>query len=226
MLAGTLAPMQREQLLSAIKPGCQIIFDFSRLDGASGVGGRKLLLLVCHIHALGGSFSVRGTSERLRAISEASGFHDLLQRTIDAPVSGPGAALPLRTDVYPTHTLAGYGLRPGFPLPLGATPVSHGINFAVFSRHATACTLVLSVAGKGEQLVEIPFPPEFRIGDVFAMTVFGLDPEEIEYGYRMDGPFNPRDGHRFDRNAVLLDPMTRTIAGQETWGKVKGPSDK
>ncbi len=224
MLAGSILPEQREQLFSAIKPGCQIIFDFAGVDGASGLGGRQLLLLVRHIHAVGGSVSVRGTSEKLTAISEASGFHELFRRTPQAPIARVAVPLTPRTDAYPTHAYGGFGLRPGFPMPLGATPVSQGINFAVFSRHATTCTLVLSHFNRREQPVEIPFPPEFRIGDVFAMTVFGLDPEDVEYGYRMDGPFNPGDGHRFDRQAVLLDPMTRMIVGRETWGTPRPPA--
>src|SRR5262249_11928293 len=146
-------------------------------------------------------------SDRLWAVAEASGFGDLL--THGAPVATLAPARPAdrRIDFYPTHTHAGYALRPGFPWPLGASVVPQGINFAVFSRHATACALVLFEPGGREPLVEVPFPPEFRVGDVFAMTVFGLDPDEVEYGFRMDGPHDPAAGHRFDRNTVLLDPM-------------------
>lgn len=87
--------------------------------------------------------------------------------------------------------------------------VLNGVNFAVYSRHATRCTLVLFEPGAPEPFAEIPFPSEFRVGDVHAMTVFHLDPEEFEYGYRMEGPFNPRVGHRFDPQRVLLDPAVR-----------------
>jgi isoamylase len=100
-----------------------------------------------------------------------------------------------RIDVHPTHTFGEYKLRPGRPYPYGATFVPDGVNFAVFSRHATACTLVLFEKGNGEPLVEIPFPEEFRVGNVYTMIVFGLDAENIEYGFRMDGPCSPRQGH-------------------------------
>ena len=107
-----------------------------------------------------------------------------------------------------------FRLRYGHPLPFGASLVPGGINFSVFSSNATACTLVLFQKGEQRPFAEIPFPPEFRMGDVFAMMVFDLDPHEIEYGYRMDGPFNPHAGHRFDRRHVLLDPFARAVGGR------------
>jgi len=66
--------------------------------------------------------------------------------------------------------------------------------------------------------VEIPFPDEFRIGNVYNMVVFGLDPEQIEYGYRMSGPWQPETGHRFDASKILLDPYARAIGGRDVWG--------
>jgi glycogen operon protein len=123
-----------------------------------------------------------------------------------------------RIDVYPTHKHAGYRLRPGRAFPFGATFVPGGVNFSVYSSHATSCTLVLFERGRPEPVAEIPFRDEFRTGNVFAMTVFDLDYEQIEYGYRMDGPFDPGAGHRFDPSKVLLDPYARAVAGLEVWG--------
>ena len=123
-----------------------------------------------------------------------------------------------RVDVYPTHECAGYRLRSGRTFPFGASFVPGGVNFSVYSSHAAACTLVLFRQGQPEPLVEIPFPENFRIGNVFAMTVFDLDYENLEYGYRMDGPFEPANGHRFDRTKVLLDPYARAVAGRDLWG--------
>src|SRR5581483_3531209 len=96
-----------------------------------------------------------------------------------------------RIDVYDTHTHQGFKLRVGRPFPFGATFVPGGVNFSVFSSYATSCTLVLFKKGEVQPLVEIPFLPEFRVGNVFSMIVFELDAEEVEYGYRMDGPFDP-----------------------------------
>ena len=67
--------------------------------------------------------------------------------------------------------------------------------------------------------VEIPFLPEFRIGNVYAMVVFGLDFENLEYGYRMDGPNVPWQGHRFDSSKILLDPYAKAIGGRDIWGQ-------
>ncbi len=53
------------------------------------------------------------------------------------------------------------------------------------------------------------------------MIVFGLDIEEFEYAYRINGPYNPKEGLTFDRSAVLLDPYARAVAGQRVWGEKK-----
>jgi isoamylase len=124
-----------------------------------------------------------------------------------------------RVDAYPTHEYQGFKLRPGKPFPFGATFVPGGVNFSIYSSHATSCTLVLFNKGEAQPKVEIPFREEFRIGDVFAMIVFDLDYENIEYGYRMDGPFDPQQGHRFDQSKILLDPYAKAISGRDVWGK-------
>ena len=123
-----------------------------------------------------------------------------------------------RVDVYPTHEYQGHKLRAGKPFPFGATLVPGGVNFSIYSSHATACSLVLFDKGASAPKVEIPFPDEFRIGDVFAMVVFDINYENVEYGYRMDGPFDPQNGHRFNTNKILLDPYARAIGGRDIWG--------
>src|SRR4051794_19344433 len=102
-----------------------------------------------------------------------------------------------RIDVHATHSYEGYRLRVGNPIPFGATMVAGGVNFSIYSSYATSCTLVLFQKGATTPLVEIPFLPEFRIGNVYAMVVFDLNSENIEYGYRMDGPNIPWQGQRF-----------------------------
>jgi len=124
-----------------------------------------------------------------------------------------------RIDIHPTHRYGDYKLRPGKPLPFGATMVPGGVNFSVYSRHATSCTLVLFERDAREPLIEIPFPDQFHIGNVYAMVVFDLDYENIEYGYRMDGLFDPKEGHRFDKTKILLDPYAKSIGGRNVWGK-------
>ncbi len=218
-LRGGLSPDDREQLTSAIQPGGQLVLDFTEVQEVSGEGLRRLLLLARHVYGLGGGIVTRGVSDQIKAIGDASGFRSLFARTVPIPIPVTRPPIDTRTDCYPTHAHAGYLLRPGFPLPLGATAVSHGVNFAVYSRHGTACTLVLFEPGASEPLVEIPFPPEFRVGDVHTLTVFEIDSEAYDYGLRMDGPFAPEEGHRFDRSRVLLDPAARVVVGRSAWGQ-------
>jgi len=121
------------------------------------------------------------------------------------------------------HCHGEFRLRFGHPLPYGARVVPGGVNFSIFSCHATDCTLVLFRRGEPAPFSEIPFPPEFRIGDVFAMTVLDLEPADLEYGYRMDGPNDPQAGHRFDKSRILLDPHALTVTGRETYGAAPDP---
>ncbi|MEM6528530.1 MAG: glycogen debranching enzyme, partial [Chloroflexota bacterium] len=116
-------------------------------------------------------------------------------------------------------------MRIGKPLPQGATVTPTGINFSIYSSNATSCTLVLFNRREKEPFVEIPFPEEFRIGHIFAMKVFDLDPEIIEYGFRMSGPFQPRLGHRFNPSNILLDPYARVISGRDVWGVEPDPDN-
>jgi isoamylase len=124
-----------------------------------------------------------------------------------------------RIDSDAQRSYKGFRLRMGRPLPFGATVLPGGVNFSITSRTATAVSLVLFNRGESTPFVEIPFPKEFRIGDVFAMVVFDLDVEKLEYGYRVDGPFEPQNGLRFNRDAILMDPYARAIAGRDEWGR-------
>jgi glycogen operon protein len=223
-LDGSMSPQQREQVLGVAKPGCRLVLDFAGLSEVSGPGLRMLLLYCRHVLAVGGTVSGTGISRELRDIAEAAGFARLFQQVPAVIKKSMPPPAPLTIDAYPTHYDAGFALRPGFPLPFGATVVGRGVNFSVFSRHGTACTLVLFEPGAGAPFAEIPFPREFRLGDVFAMIVFDLDYENVEYGFRMDGPFAPERGQRFDRSRVLLDPTARAIGGREVWGAAPDPN--
>lgn len=124
----------------------------------------------------------------------------------------------IRIDSYPTREYKGMKLREGKSLPFGATIVPGGVNFSVFSKFAISCELLLYHSGEHNPYAIIPFPDEFRIGNVFSMIVFDLDYETVEYGYRVDGKFNPKLGHRFDKSKVLLDPYARGVSGRSVWG--------
>jgi len=130
-----------------------------------------------------------------------------------------------RIDTYPTHRHGDWRLRPGRVFPFGATLVPGGVNFSIFSRHATTCTLVLFERGEQTPIAEIPFPVSFRIGHVWSMIVFDIEPESIEYGYRMDGPNDPRAHHRFDPGRILLDPYAKAVGGRDRWGETPNWTD-
>lgn len=123
-----------------------------------------------------------------------------------------------RIDVHPTHKYESFKLRCGKPYPFGATLVPGGVNFSIYSSLATSCTLVLFQKHAKEPMAEIPFPEEFRIGNVYCMVVFDLDYENVEYGYRMDGPNDFQQGHWFDKTKILLDPYAKLIGGRDIWG--------
>ena len=223
-LDSSLADELRQEAISLIRPGCRLVLDLSGLDEVSPTGVRMLLLFF-RARALRRRDHLRhGASPQILDIAEAAGYLDLFRKAAPAAAT-PICAVVGRIDAYPTHTIAGFAVRPGIPTVFGATPVAGGVNFAVYSQHATACTLVLFETGGAKPLAEIRFPPEFRVGNVFAMTVFDLDIDHLEYGYRLEGPFDPESGHRFDATKVLLDPMARTVCGREVWGVGPEPSE-
>ena len=124
-----------------------------------------------------------------------------------------------RIDTFPTHRAGGLEYRAGQVFPFGASLVDGGVNFSVYSKDATGCTLVLYHHSQPEPFAEIPFPDSFRIGNVFAMLVFGLNIDTVEYGYRFDGPWAPEKGFRFDPSKVLLDPYAKSVSGRSVWGR-------
>ncbi len=123
-------------------------------------------------------------------------------------------------DTFPTHSINGLQYRRGHVFPFGASLNTDGsVNFSVFSKEATSCTLVLFHHGQNDPWVEIHIPEEFRIGNVYTIMVYGINTETTEYGYRFDGPHCPEEGLLFDKNNVLLDPYAKSISGRTVWGK-------
>jgi len=123
-----------------------------------------------------------------------------------------------RIDNIPTETIAGFRVRPGKPLPFGVSSVPGGLNFSVYTSAGTACTLVLFSRSESAPLAEIKVPDHYRIGDVYSIVVYDLDYEDIEYGFKIDGPFDPAQGHRFNPDNILMDPYARVISGRDEWG--------
>jgi glycogen operon protein len=117
----------------------------------------------------------------------------------------------------PIHTIGNFRVSCGHLVPFGVSHVPTGVNFSIFSANATACTLVLFHPEQPTPFAEIPFPKEYRLGHVWAMVVHELEFENLEYGFRMDGPWSPREGHYFDPSIILLDPYAHEIVGREEW---------
>ncbi|WP_435009598.1 glycogen debranching protein [Tundrisphaera lichenicola] len=118
---------------------------------------------------------------------------------------------------FRSHTLQ---ISRGYPLPLGASRTTRGVNFVLIARHATSVCLVLSEPCNPEIATEIPLDSRaFRTGDHWHVQVEGL-PEEFCYGYRVDGPRGPM--HRYDPSIVLLDPTCRALSCGRPWGHSAG----
>ncbi len=128
-------------------------------------------------------------------------------------------------DTFPTNTIGDLGYRIGRIFPFGASFIGEGVNFSIYSKEAVSCTLLLYHHGEREPYIEIPFPDEFRIGNVFSMMVFGITIEDTEYGYRMDGPYDPAKGLYFDKRIPLLDPYAHSVSGRSVWGEPIDPDN-
>ena len=116
-----------------------------------------------------------------------------------------------------------FGVRRGHPLPYGSSARREGVNFSVFSKHATEVTLVLFFPGEPDPVLELPLDPRYnKTGDVWHVLVCGLDPG-IEYGFRADSEVPAGSSIlRFDARKVLIDPYSKSVAGLERWGEVAG----
>ncbi len=105
--------------------------------------------------------------------------------------------------------------RPGRPYPLGATWDGAGVNFALFSEHATAVALCLyDERDPGKEVRQIRV--EQRTDQVWHVYVPGVRPGTL-YAFRVNGPYEPRQGHRFNPAKALLDPYAKAIAGTLQW---------
>ena len=101
---------------------------------------------------------------------------------------------------------------PGTPLPLGASVAKDGVNFSVFSRNATKVFLEFySASEDSEPYAQVEFSPsENRTGDIWHAFVPGIKPGSL-YLFRVDGPFEPSKGHRFNVHQRLFDPYAKAI---------------
>ena len=110
---------------------------------------------------------------------------------------------------------APFRTRPGRPYPLGATWDGSGVNFALFSEHATAVELCLFDASDLAREVR-RIPVTERSDQIWHVYLPEARPG-LAYGYRVHGPYAPAEGHRFNAAKVLLDPYAKAVAGHVRW---------
>ena len=124
------------------------------------------------------------------------------------------------TSVAPSLILSGPAvrsrIREGQPFPLGATWDGIGVNFALFSAHATKVELcIFDIDGTTE--VERIALPEYT-NEVWHGYLPDARPGTV-YGYRVHGPYDPANGHRFNPNKLLIDPYARQLVGDLQWNE-------
>ena len=109
-------------------------------------------------------------------------------------------------------------VRAGSPRPFGAHPHGDGVNFALVSRHATSVRLEFYRNPEDESPAKVIVldPVRHRTGDVWHVWVRGIASGQL-YAYRIDGPYHPEQGHRFNAHKLLLDPFARALAGVSDW---------
>ena len=132
----------------------------------------------------------------------------------------------VNTGLLPLDVVEGFKIRPGFFRMYGACVASNGVSFTINSHGATRCTLLLFKIQAPKPYARIPFPDSYRIGDTYSMLVYDIKPDEFEYAFSFDGPYEPAKGLLFNEENVLLDPYSRAVTGQRKWGeKPEGGKD-
>lgn len=109
-------------------------------------------------------------------------------------------------------------IRPGYPWPMGVYFHDDGFNFTLYSRHAERVWLEFYETVESPQpLASFELhPSHHRTGDIWHIWIAPVSIGQL-YGFRVDGPYRPHEGHRFNRNLLLLDPYARQIAAPKTW---------
>lgn len=106
-------------------------------------------------------------------------------------------------------------IYPGNPYPLGATWDKKGVNFALYAENATGVELCLFDAEKGKKETHrIRFTE--RSHQIWHIYIPDLKPGQL-YGFRVSGPYEPQNGHRFNANKLLIDPYAKAVAGVIDW---------
>ena len=119
---------------------------------------------------------------------------------------------------YISETSERTDIRAGSPLPMGTRETGGGVNFAFFSRYASRVQLALfnhPEDATAARIIDLD-PLRNRTGDVWHIWIKGIRPGQL-YAYRVDGPYQPEEGHRFNFNKLLLDPYATAISSLPDW---------
>src|SRR5450756_192672 len=158
----------------------------------------------------------RTTAEDTKEPRGLKGMRQPPGKKVDALTNPTTSERPLRDRVTEVSDLT--DVRVGAPLPLGTYALDEGVNFALFSRHASRVRLELfdhSEDATAARVIDLD-PARNRTGDVWHVWVGGIGQGQL-YAYRVDGPYRPKDGHRFNFNRLLLDPFATAISQLPPW---------
>lgn len=159
-------------------------------------------------------------SKRLKSMLQPT---DPMRPVTDEAVEKSHVAIRLATPERPLHDyvkdVCEYTeVRIGVPLPMGAHEYAGGVNFALFSRHASHVRLELFnhlEDAAAARVIDLD-PARNRTGDVWHVWIEGIQSGQL-YAYRVDGPYQPGEGHRFNFNKLLLDPFATAISRAPSW---------
>ncbi|XP_062193445.1 isoamylase 3, chloroplastic isoform X2 [Phragmites australis] len=173
----------------------------SKLGIASGLGG-----------GTGGCF---GKVHRLDAV------RDTRARAQSGRTGSSATELAMECTGPSTEMLLKYSSGKAFPL--GVSEVEGGLNFSIFSQHASSVALCLKLPDRGTkddvEIVEFALNcQKNKTGDIWHVSVEGLPASGVLYGYRINGPRGWEQGHRFDSSVILLDPYAKLVSGRKYFG--------
>ncbi|KAL7116724.1 hypothetical protein ACP275_03G022700 [Erythranthe tilingii] len=146
-----------------------------------------------------------------------SGSHELSSFTY-APRAGEQSIL-IEEEASQVLEKPSMKVLPGQAHPLGVSEVENGTNFAIFSHSATAVTLCLLLHERDQEMIELSLDPEVnKTGDRWHICVQDLPRSNVLYVYRVNGPEDWHQGHRFNYGNLLLDPYAKLIEGRRVFG--------
>jgi isoamylase len=112
--------------------------------------------------------------------------------------------------------------KSGSPIPMGANILFKGTQFSIFSRNAEFVTLLLfDTVEQNSPYKEVFFDPiDNKTGDIWHIWIEGIKKGQL-YGYKIDGPYDPENGHRFNKNKLIVDPYSRAVNSNFRWDLLK-----